>query len=61
MIRLPPLVVHLLAALVAMVLLVLLTLATDPFTNLRFATVGYYLIAVAGLALLTGLDRKSVV
>jgi branched-chain amino acid transport system permease protein len=40
------------------VLLVLLTLVTDPFTNLRIATVGYYLIAVAGLALLTGFNGQ---
>ncbi len=56
--RLPPLVVHLAAACGALVLLVLLTIATDPFTNLRIATVGYYLIAVAGLALLTGFNGQ---
>ncbi|MET1073021.1 MAG: branched-chain amino acid ABC transporter permease [Umezawaea sp.] len=56
--RLPPLVLHLLAALACLVLLVLLTLVTDPFTNLRIATVGYYLIAVAGLALLTGFNGQ---
>ncbi|MEO6082584.1 MAG: branched-chain amino acid ABC transporter permease, partial [Umezawaea sp.] len=56
--KLPPVVVHLLAALGCLVLLVLLTLATDPFTNLRIATVGYYLIAVAGLALLTGFNGQ---
>ncbi len=56
--RLPPLAVHLLAALGCSVLLVLLTLVTDPFTNLRIATVGYYLIAVAGLALLTGFNGQ---
>jgi branched-chain amino acid transport system permease protein len=56
--KLPPVVVHLLAALGCLVLLVLLTFATDPFTNLRIATVGYYLIAVAGLALLTGFNGQ---
>jgi branched-chain amino acid transport system permease protein len=55
---LPPVVVHLAAALGAFVLLVALTLITDPFTNLRIATIGYYLIAMAGLALLTGFNGQ---
>jgi branched-chain amino acid transport system permease protein len=54
----PPLFVHLLGALVALALVVVLSLVTDPFTNLRMATVGYYLIAVAGLALLTGFNGQ---
>ena len=56
--NLPPIVLHLLAALGCLVLLVLLTVVTDPFTNLRIATVGYYLVAVAGLALLTGFNGQ---
>jgi branched-chain amino acid transport system permease protein len=56
--KFPPVVVHLIAALGCLVLLVLLTLVTDPFTNLRIATVGYYLVAVAGLALLTGFNGQ---
>lgn len=56
--KLPPVAVHLLAASGCLVLLILLTLATDPFTNLRIATVGYYLIAIAGLALLTGFNGQ---
>jgi branched-chain amino acid transport system permease protein len=54
----PPLLVHLLAALGALAAVVALTLLTDPFTNLRIATVGYYLVAVAGLALLTGFNGQ---
>jgi len=49
---------HLAGALLAMIVIVALTLVTDPFTNLRFAIVGFYLIAVAGLALLTGLSGQ---
>jgi branched-chain amino acid transport system permease protein len=56
--NLPPVVVHLGWALVAFALLVGLTMITDPFTNLRIATIGYYLIAIAGLALLTGLNGQ---
>jgi branched-chain amino acid transport system permease protein len=55
---LPPVVVHLAAAVVAFGLLVVLTLATDPFTNLRIASIGYYLVAIAGLALLTGFNGQ---
>lgn len=55
---LPPLLVHALAALGAFAVVVLLTLVTDEFTNLRLATIGYYLIAVAGLTLLTGLTGQ---
>jgi branched-chain amino acid transport system permease protein len=55
---LPPILMHLLLALGAFVLLVALTLVTDPFTNLRLATIGYYLIAIAGLALLTGFNGQ---
>ncbi|WIV58106.1 branched-chain amino acid ABC transporter permease [Amycolatopsis nalaikhensis] len=55
---LPPLLLHALAALAAFVVIILLTLVTDEFTNLRLATIGYYLIAVAGLTLLTGLTGQ---
>ncbi|MEU5265394.1 branched-chain amino acid ABC transporter permease [Amycolatopsis sp. NPDC021455] len=55
---LPPVVVHALAALGALAVVVALTLVTDEFTNLRIATIGYYLIAVAGLTLLTGLTGQ---
>jgi branched-chain amino acid transport system permease protein len=55
---LPPLIVHLMWAVLGLALVVLLTLVTDPFTNLRMATVGYYVIAVAGLALLTGFNGQ---
>jgi branched-chain amino acid transport system permease protein len=58
MLRRTPVLLHLGAALGCLVLVVLLTLATDPFTNLRIATVGYYLVAVAGLALLTGFNGQ---
>ncbi|MGW5740971.1 branched-chain amino acid ABC transporter permease [Amycolatopsis sp. NPDC003861] len=54
----PPLLVHALAALGAFAVVVLLTLVTDEFTNLRLATIGYYLVAVAGLTLLTGLTGQ---
>ena len=55
---LPPLLRHTLFALAAFAAVVLLTLVTDEFTNLRLATIGYYLIAVAGLTLLTGLTGQ---
>jgi branched-chain amino acid transport system permease protein len=45
---------HTLLALAALAAVVLLTAVVDPFTNVRIATVGYYLVAVAGLTLLTG-------
>jgi len=54
----PPLLLHLGAAVVALFLVVALTLATDPFTNLRIATVGYYVLALAGLAILTGMGGQ---
>ena len=55
---LPPLVKHVSLALVAFLLVVGLTLVTDPFTNLRIATIGYYLVAMAGLAVLTGFNGQ---
>ncbi|HEU5474452.1 MAG TPA: branched-chain amino acid ABC transporter permease [Actinophytocola sp.] len=55
---LPPVLRHLGWALVAFLAVVGLTLLTDPFTNLRIATIGYYLIAIAGLALLTGFNGQ---
>ncbi|WP_438860707.1 ABC transporter permease subunit, partial [Amycolatopsis solani] len=55
---LPPLVRRVFFALAAFAVVVLLTLVTDEFTNLRIATIGYYLIAVAGLTLLTGLTGQ---
>ena len=55
---LQPLIVHVLWALLGLCLVIVLTLVTDPFTNLRMSTVGYYLIAVAGLALLTGFNGQ---
>ncbi|MET0136536.1 MAG: branched-chain amino acid ABC transporter permease [Kibdelosporangium sp.] len=45
---------HSLLALAALAAILLLTSVVDPFTNVRIATVGYYLVAVAGLTLLTG-------
>src|ERR1044072_4711576 len=45
---------HALLALAALAAVVLLTAVVDPFTNVRIATVGYYVVAVAGLTLLTG-------
>lgn len=42
----------------ALLAVVGLTLLTDPFTNLRIATAGYYLVALAGLAVLTGLTGQ---
>lgn len=55
---LPPVLVHALAAAGALAVVVALTLVTDEFTNLRIATIGYYLVAVAGLTLLTGLTGQ---
>ncbi|WP_156753608.1 branched-chain amino acid ABC transporter permease [Actinokineospora pegani] len=54
----PALVRHLLWALLALVLVVALSLVIDPFTNVRLASVGYYLLAVAGLTVLTGLTGQ---
>jgi branched-chain amino acid transport system permease protein len=54
----PPVLGHVAAALAVFLVVVALTLVTDPFTNLRFATIGYYLIAIAGLALLTGFNGQ---
>ncbi|MGA6167484.1 branched-chain amino acid ABC transporter permease [Amycolatopsis magusensis] len=54
----PPLVRHLLLALAALAVIVALSFVVDPFTNVRLATVGYYLIAVAGLTLLTGFNGQ---
>jgi branched-chain amino acid transport system permease protein len=54
----PPVLIHLLLAIAALALVIALTLATDPFTNLRLATIGYYLITIAGLALLTGFNGQ---
>ncbi|MET0236524.1 MAG: branched-chain amino acid ABC transporter permease [Kibdelosporangium sp.] len=45
---------HVLLALAALAFVVVLSAVVDPFTNVRIATVGYYLVAVAGLTLLTG-------
>ena len=49
---------HLLLALLALAAVVTLSLVVDPFTNVRIATVGYYLVAVAGLTLLTGTNGQ---
>lgn len=49
---------HLLLALLALAAVVTLSLLVDPFTNVRIATVGYYLVAVAGLTLLTGTNGQ---
>jgi branched-chain amino acid transport system permease protein len=54
----PPLVTHLALALGAFLVVVLLTLVTDPFTNLRIASIGYYLVTIAGLAVLTGFNGQ---
>ncbi|PRX97402.1 branched-chain amino acid ABC transporter permease [Allonocardiopsis opalescens] len=56
--RSPMLLRHLAAALAAFLGIVLLTSVTDPFTNLRIATIGYHLVAVAGLALLIGVSGQ---
>lgn len=55
---LPPLVRHLLLALLAFAVIVALSMLVDPFTNVRIATVGYFLLAVAGLTVLTGLTGQ---
>lgn len=55
---LPPLARHALLALAALGGIVLLTFMVDPFTNVRIATVGYMLLAVAGLTVLTGLTGQ---
>jgi len=49
---------HLLLALLALAAVVTLSIVVDPFTNVRIATVGYYLVAVAGLTLLTGTNGQ---
>lgn len=49
---------HLLLALLALAVVVTLSIVVDPFTNVRIATVGYYLVAVAGLTLLTGTNGQ---
>jgi len=49
---------HLLLGAVAAVGLYLLTIAASPFTNFRFAQIAYFLIAAAGLTVLTGLNGQ---
>jgi branched-chain amino acid transport system permease protein len=49
---------HLLLATAAGVVLYLLSLALDPFDNLRLAGVAYYFTALAGLTVLTGLNGQ---
>jgi len=49
---------HLLLALLALAAVITLSIVVDPFTNVRIATVGYYLVAVAGLTLLTGTNGQ---
>ena len=49
---------HLLLALVAAVILYLVTAAASPFSNFRFAQIAYFLIAAAGLTVLTGLNGQ---
>lgn len=49
---------HLLLAAAAFAAVVLLTFLVDPFTNVRIASVGYLLLAVAGLTVLTGLTGQ---
>jgi branched-chain amino acid transport system permease protein len=58
--RLPEqtLVRHLLLAAVFAVALYLLSVALDPFNNLRLAAVAYYFSALAGLTVLTGLNGQ---
>lgn len=55
---LSPLTRHLLLAVLALGAIVALSMVVDPFTNVRLATVGYYLLAVAGLTVLTGLTGQ---
>ncbi|EWC60404.1 Branched-chain amino acid transport system permease protein LivM [Actinokineospora spheciospongiae] len=55
---LPPLVRHLLWALLAFAVVVAVSSVVDPFTNVRVATVGYLLLAAAGLTVLTGLTGQ---
>ena len=49
---------HVSLAVLALVAVVTLSIIVDPFTNVRIATVGYYLVAVAGLTLLTGTNGQ---
>ncbi|MFC7615223.1 hypothetical protein ACFQV2_18640 [Actinokineospora soli] len=49
---------HLLLAAAALAAVVALTFLVDPFTSVRIATVGYLLLAVAGLTVLTGLTGQ---
>lgn len=54
----PTLLRHLLPAVIAGVLLWLLTRSVTSFTDSEIASVGYYLPAVAGLTVLTGLNGQ---
>ncbi|GAA3751515.1 branched-chain amino acid transport system permease protein [Spinactinospora alkalitolerans] len=55
---LPALVRHLLAAAAAFAAVMLVTSVTGPMTDLRIGSVGYYLLAVAGLQLLIGFSGQ---
>jgi branched-chain amino acid transport system permease protein len=49
---------HLLLALVAAVILYFVTVTSPAFSNFRFAQIAYFLIAAAGLTVLTGLNGQ---
>jgi branched-chain amino acid transport system permease protein len=49
---------HLVLAAVAAIALYLLTNAVSPFTNFRLGQIAYFLIAAAGLTVLTGLNGQ---
>ncbi|HEV7648148.1 MAG TPA: branched-chain amino acid ABC transporter permease [Actinophytocola sp.] len=49
---------HALLGLLALAGIVVLTSVVDPYTDVQIATVGYYLVAVAGLTLLTGTNGQ---
>ncbi|OLR92987.1 branched-chain amino acid ABC transporter permease [Actinokineospora bangkokensis] len=54
----PPLLRHLGWALLGLAVVVAVSLVVDPFTNVRLATLGYLLLATAGLSVLTGLTGQ---
>jgi branched-chain amino acid transport system permease protein len=49
---------HALLAVLALAGVVVLTSVVSPYTDVEIATVGYYLVAVAGLTLLTGTNGQ---
>ncbi|RNL87457.1 branched-chain amino acid ABC transporter permease [Halostreptopolyspora alba] len=55
---LPMLPRHLIAACAAMIAVIALTSITDPGANLRLASIGFYMLAIAGLGILIGFSGQ---